>query len=115
MCNDTSEGSSEDFSSEENAPIVSRVGDYAIVVFNEKRILHYVGKIVSDKDEDGDLEISFLRLHAKGNGFVEPLVENIYSVACADIVSTLPFPCSGTTKRTDGIRKFSVDLSAYNL
>ena len=115
LCNDTSEGSSEDFSSEENAPIVPRVGDYVIVVFNEKRILHYVGKIVSDKDEDGDFEISFLRRHAKGNGFVEPPVEDIHSVACTDIVSVLPFPCTGTTKRTGGIRKFSVDLSAYNL
>lgn len=118
ICDNSPEISSEEFSDDgldtENVTL-PQIGDYVIAKFVQKRILYFVGKVVKDKDDDDDYEISFLRKHPKCNGFVDPFLEDLHSVPCSDVVMVLPPPHLGTTKRTEGIKKFAVNLSAFNL
>ena len=116
ICDDSSEDSSEDFNDfDHETAIIPEIGNYVVVKFDDKRLLHFVGQILTDKDEDDDYEVLFLRRHPKCNGFVAPAVDDIHSVSSSDVVMVLPSPCNGTTKRTEGIKKFAVDLSTFNL
>ena len=46
-------------------------GNYVLVAYEGKRKVHFVGQILKEEDEDGDLEIKFLQKHPKiSNGFV---------------------------------------------
>ena len=46
-------------------------GNFVLVVYKEKRKVHFVGEVVKEKDEEGDIEVKFLRKHTKvPNGFV---------------------------------------------
>ena len=115
ICDDSSEDSSENFSDfDHEIAIIPQISHY-VVKFDDKRLLHFVGQILTDKDEDDDYEVLFLRRYPKCNGFVEPAVDDIHSVFSSDVVMVLPSPCNGTTKRTEGIKKFAVDLSTFNL
>ena len=92
--------------------------NYVLVTYERKRKVHFVGQILKEKDEDGDLEIKFLRKHPKiSNGFVEPAIEDIRSVSVASVTLVLPQPCNptGSTRRAIGIKKFHTDFSAYDM
>ena len=53
-------------------------GNYVLVTYEGKRKVHFVGQILKEEDEDGDLEIKLLRKHPKiSNGFVKPAIEDI--------------------------------------
>ena len=116
ICDKSSEDSSKNFSDfDRETAIIPQIGNYVVVKFDDKRLLHFVGQILTDKDEDDDYEVLFLRRHPKCNEFVEPAVDDIHSVSSSDVVMVLPSPCNGTTKRTEGIKKSVVDLSTFNL
>ena len=92
-------------------------GNYVLVTYEGKRKVHFVEQILKE-DEDGDLEIKFLRKHPKIiNGFVEPAIENIHSVPVASVTLVLQQPCNvtGSTRRAIGIKKFHTDFSAYDM
>ena len=93
-------------------------GAFVLVVYEGKRKVHFVGQILKEEDEDGELEIKFLRKHPKVyNGFIEPPVEDIHSVPAKTVKLVLPQPfnLSGSTKRAMGIKKFHTDFSAYDM
>jgi hypothetical protein len=77
------------------------VGDYVLVKFSGKTPVFYVGKILKQKDEDGDFEISYLRKSVKDpSKFMFPVEPDIASVAETDITIVLPQPLiAGQTKR----------------
>ena len=37
--------------------------NFVLVVYKGKRKVHFVGEVVKDKDEEGDIEVKFLRKH----------------------------------------------------
>ena len=78
--------------------------------------MHFVGEVVKEEDE-GDIEVKFLRKHSKiPNGFVEPDIEDIYSVPVRSVVLILPQPStSGSTRRATAIKKFTTDFSSYKI
>ena len=116
ICDVSSEDSSENFSNfDHETAIIPQIGNYVVVKFDDKRLLHFVGQILTDKNEDDDYEVLFLRRHSKCNGFAEPAVDDIHSVSSSDVVMVLPSQCNGTTERTEGIKKSAVDLSTFNL
>ena len=92
--------------------------NYVLVAYEGKRKVHFVGQILKEKDEDGDLEIKFLQKHLKiFNGFVKPAIEGICSVSVVSVTLVLPQPCNvtGSTRRAIGIKKFHIDFSAYDM
>jgi hypothetical protein len=60
-----------------------------------------MGKIINQKDEDGDFEISYLKNSVKDpSRFVFPVEPDLASVAETDIAIVLPQPLiAGQTKR----------------
>lgn len=61
---------------------------------------YYVGKIIKDVDEDGDLEISYLRVSANTiNSFVMPNVPDMNSIPLCDVKAILPRPGEQKVKR----------------
>nr|CAD7434273.1 unnamed protein product [Timema monikensis] len=91
--------SSEDINclEEDDEPIAEtrepKVGDYVLVKFSGKKLVFYVGKIIKQKDEDGDFEISYLRKSVKDpRKFMFPVEPDIASVAETDITMVLPQP-----------------------
>jgi hypothetical protein len=54
--------------------------------------IFYVAKIVSGKDEQGDLEVPYLRKSLKFEELVLPNVPDISSVNESDINQILPLP-----------------------
>ena len=90
---------------------------YVLVGYEKKRKVYFVGQVLKE-DEDGDLEVKFLRKHPMiRNGFVDPPVEDIHSVPASSVILVLPQPLtmSGSTKRAKCIGKFSTDLSALEI
>nr|CAD7428557.1 unnamed protein product [Timema monikensis] len=92
--------SSEDINclEEDDEPIAEtrepKVGDYVLVKFSGKKLVFYVGKIIKQKDEDGDFEISYLRKSVKDpRKFMFPVEPDIASVAETDITMNPPIPC----------------------
>ena len=92
-------------------------GNFVLVVYKGKRKVHFVGEVIEEKDEEGDIEVKFLRKHTKvPNGFVEPDVEDIHSVSVGSVVLILPQPStSGSTRRATAIKKFATDFSSYEM
>lgn len=64
-------------------------GDFVLVRFssNKRNVTFYIGQ-VSDKYDDGDYEVKFLRKTLGGN-FVFPYAEDIASVNTKDIIQVL--------------------------
>lgn len=88
-------------------------GDYVLVKFPGK---FYAGKILTPEDEDGDLEISYLRNSIQVEGkFVLPPVPDLKSVNIKDISMILPRPTVSGTKRQQNFLEFAVDLSKLKL
>ena len=93
-------------------------GIYVLVGYEKKRKVHFVGQVLKEEDEDGDLEVKFRQKHPMiRNGFVEPSVEDIHSVPASLVILVLPQPLSmsGSTKRAMCIKKFSTDLFAFEM
>lgn len=76
----------------------------------------YVGKIIKNKDENEDLEVSFLKKHKKSTTckFVLPNIPDLASVNLQDIKAILPSPkVSGQTTRQHSFYLFEIDLSSF--
>lgn len=83
---------------------------------SNKQLIYYIGKVLSNMDEDGDYEVEFLRRGRKNNTtFVRPATEDIASVAKQNIRAVLPNPLRGTTQRTKGVFSFPVDFGKLDL
>ncbi|GFO27443.1 tigger transposable element-derived protein 6 [Plakobranchus ocellatus] len=89
-------------------------GDFIMTEFSSgKDKIHYVGKIISDVDQDGDFEVQFLKRSTKTGNFF--FTEEICSVSPASVVFVLPPPKehNGQTKRQQ--TSFSFDCTFNNL
>jgi len=89
-------------------------GDYVLVCFLKKNLIYFVGKIIKDKTNDGDLQISYMR---KKPGFptrfVFPNVPDIHSIQLSDIKAILPKPTfpAYVTRRQQSISVFDYDFN----
>lgn len=94
------------------------VGDYVLIEFkNDKRIVYFIRQVTQRKDDDNDVEVSFLRKSSKVKGkFVVPNVPDMSSVSIGDIKMILlnPKPCGGT-KRQQSYYTFEIDFSLINI
>ncbi|KAE8739807.1 hypothetical protein FOCC_FOCC014699 [Frankliniella occidentalis] len=91
-------------------------GDHIIVVFRGKEDKYYVGKVLKEKDEDGDLEVSYYRQCTKRvYSFVLPNIPDLKSVHINDIVAILPQPHVGGTTRQRNIISFPFDFTRIRL
>lgn len=93
-------------------------GDFALVLFTSRANKHYVGKIIKDVNQDGNLEISCLRLATKSKDrFVLPQQPDLCSIHRNDIKGILPPPTShpGSTKRQPSLLGFDFDFRNLKL
>ena len=79
------------------------MSQYMVCEFSKKaQTFYYVGRVVREVDEEGDIEVGFLR--RKGRYFVKPSIEDISSVHMSSVKAILPDPAPrGTSERTKGI------------
>lgn len=92
-------------------------GDYALVkLFSGHSNKYYVGKILSDIDEDNDFQISYLHYDKKSGGFRKPQVPDLKSVNISEIMEVLPKPSQedGKTKRQQATLVFKFDFQKYS-
>lgn len=84
-------------------------GDYVLVEFQAKpELKYYVGKVIGEKDHEGDLEVSYLRRSLKcETKFVMPNIPDLNSVSINDIKMILPKPTSSGTRRQQGNLDFN--------
>lgn len=117
-----------DMSSEEdNAEVVTKrfppltkspvEGDYVLVVLGSKKEKYFVGKILKEEDNDGDLEISYLKKTNYDKRFVQPSVPDIHSVNILEIKMILPKPSypDNLTRRQKAFLMFEYDFSNIHL
>ena len=80
-------------------------GNFVLVVYRGKKV-QFVREVVKEKNEEGDIEVKFLRKHTKApNGFDKPDVEDILSVLVGSLVLILAQPSkSGSTRRETAIK-----------
>lgn len=98
-------------------------GDYVLVEFKilkpKSKLVFYVGKIIKNIDDDGALEISFLKKKYKKSEpckFVLPDIPDLASININDIKVLLPPPkISGKTSRQQSFYSFEVDLGGLYL
>lgn len=104
-------------------------GDFVIVRFpvpsgsrkDEKRdkgtYVFYVAEVVQEMDDDGDVEVRYLRVSRKvQDAFVYPQVPDVASVPRKDIKSILPkCSVSNATSRLQSFLKFDVDFSKLRM
>lgn len=88
------------------------VNEFVLIRFVNN--IFYVGKIISEKDEENDFVVSYLRKNEK-SGFKWPIVPDLASVNLTDIVMILPNPEKKTTKRLSGIISFPVKFGDLNI
>lgn len=92
-------------------------GDFVLVEFSGKsKVIYYVGKIIKDRDLDGEYEISYLRNLNQTKKFTMPSVPDLASVHESDIKMILPKPkLFGETRRQNACLVFEVDFGLINL
>ncbi|KAK3932377.1 Pogo transposable element with KRAB domain [Frankliniella fusca] len=92
-------------------------GDHILVIFRGKEDRHFVGKVLKEKDEEGDLEVTYYRHCDKGvNKFSLPNVPDLKSVHINDVIALLPKPSVGATRRQQDIICFNnYDFSMFRL
>lgn len=95
-------------------------GDYVLVNFKiGKDGKHYVGKIIQEKDEDDDLQISYMRrvLDSNPPQFVMPNIPDLNSVCVRDIIAILPKPSypKKATRRQQSVISFDFNFGTVNL
>lgn len=92
---------------------VPKKHDYVLVEFSTKeRKIYYVGKILTDLDENEEYEISFFRKSEKfENHFVLPVNLDMSLIKKTDIKMILPDPTlHGKTKRQQSFLSFGVSF-----
>lgn len=87
-------------------------GEFVLVEFDAKKKCYYIGKVLKERDGEGDIEVMFLRRSVKQtNLFYFPDVEDVSSVRECDIRAILPTPTTHKgTKRTMSLLRFEVDF-----
>lgn len=93
-------------------------GEHVLVLLSARENKYYVGKIIKDVDESGDLEISYLRLSRKAKDrFAMPPKPDLCVVHRSDIKAILPIPVChfGLTKRHQTLLSFDFDFSNFKL
>lgn len=65
-------------------------GDYVLVVFASKEEKYFVSKILEKEDNDGNLQISYLKKTNCDKYFMQPSVPDIQSVNISEIKVILP-------------------------
>ncbi|KAJ8881749.1 hypothetical protein PR048_018235 [Dryococelus australis] len=93
-----------------------RKGDYVLVKFSGKSDVRYVGKLLSNEDNEDDYAISYLRKsHKTEKKYLFPQEPGVASVNKMDIVMSLPSPQKiPGTKRQKSYISFSINLGNYN-
>ena len=78
---------------------------------------YFVGKIIGNKDDDNDLQVSYLRKSTKViDKFVMPSVPDLKSVSLKHIKMSLPKPTTSGTRRQQNFVDFNEKfLSTLNL
>jgi len=94
-------------------------GDFVLVKFKtgEKSCVYYVGKILSEKDSEDDLQISYYRKRVGdlSVSFTLPPKADLKSVHLNDVKVVLPKPKSAATRRQKDIISFDFDFEPYKL
>lgn len=93
------------------------VGSYVLCEFEKAgKCFYYAGKVLKEADEEGDLEIEFLKKSQKSNNFLKPHIEDIASFPKSGVRLMLPQPKAlGQTKRTQNVFMFDIDLSRFDV
>ena len=93
--------------------------DYVIVSYDGKKtVCHYIGFVLDEKDDDGDLEVRFLREVKQnrkcicGTGYGG---NSFCAVTSVKLVLPRPISVQCHTKRMLGIKRFDVNLECYNM
>lgn len=92
-------------------------GDFVVVKFPSKPVKHYIGKLLTDNDND-EFDVSYLRKSAKvDNSFYLPLEPDMATVALEDIEIVVPLlRLSKITKRQSDLYTFKNNiLRRFNL
>ena len=90
------------------------IDEFVLVQFDKK--VHYIGQITGNKDEDNDLEISYLRKSTKVfESFIFPNIEDLASVNINQIKAILPKPLAVANKRLRGYFKFGISFSGLTI
>ena len=74
--------------------------------------------MLDEEDEDGDIEVRFLREAYKiDNAYIDPVVDDIHAVPVTSVKAVLPRQVDEhcPTKRTTGIKRFPVNLEHYHI
>ena len=93
--------------------------DYVVMSYaGEKTVVHYIGLLLDEEDEDGDIEVRVLRkAHNVDNAYVDPVVEDIRAVpvTSVNVVLSRQVDKQCPTKRTTWIKRFPVNLEHYHI
>ena len=81
----------------------------------EKTVVHYIGLLLDEEDEDGDIEVRVL--HNVDNAYVDPVVDDIRAVpvTSVNVVLSRQVDKQCPTKRTTWIKRFPVNLEHYHI
>ena len=70
--------------------------------------------MLDEEDEDGDIEVRFLRkAHKIDNAYIDPVVENNHAVPVTPVKVVLPRPVDEQCPTT-GIKRFPENLENYH-
>jgi hypothetical protein len=98
----------------ERSPII---GDFVLVQFKIKdkheKIVYFIGRVLKNKDENGDIQVTFYRKHTKMiDKFILPIVPDLSMVPENDVKMILPSPVEqGKTKRQTALLSFSIGFN----
>ena len=93
-----------------NLPENPKENDFVLIEF--KNHVYYVAKLLSAEDDDGDLEVSYLRMSIKmTDSFIFPHVEDKSSVGFELIRAKFPNPTNGSTQRLSKCLKFLFNMT----
>lgn len=92
--------------------------DFVLVKFLTKSsVVHYVGKLLSSKDEHNEYQISYLRMIRGNQGmkFQFPQISDEATVDGCSILGVLPTISNNSTKRSQDNISFSVQFDGFNM
>ena len=116
ICEDTSDNSDTGICLLDDQKVVPNVGDYVLAKFStvKKNNVYFIGEILTEKDDNGDYEVSYMQPSKKMIGkFVKPVQPKIEMTNEASISMVLPPPTYfGTTKRQKANFSFAVDFGS---
>lgn len=119
---DANSSSTESSDNELDLPVSTfktpKANDFVLVKFSQKQIKYFVGRLITDIDENNECDVSYMRQSTQiDNSFYFPLEPDLAVVSISDIELVLPSPSlAGKTKRQSNIYSFPKKLiSKYNL